>query len=891
MPRPYVVYAVFQRNFWSYFSGLLGYLFVTVFVLAGALLAFREQFFTNNLATLDQLNLFFPQLLLFIVPAITMGVWAEERKLGTDELLFTLPVSDLEVLLGKYKAVVSVYSVALLFSLTHCVVLSWIGDPDPYLIATTYLGYWLAGCALLSAGMVASYLTNSTTVAFVAGVVICAIPVFIGSLPMPVFLSRMIGHDQLFEQLSLANQFQPFGTGVIPLSGVAYFVSFSAFMLYINLVLIGQRHWSGGKLGDFMGWQYLARAVSLGVILISANAVFANFNRSIDATSEGLYTLTETTRSALKSLKSERPVTIQAFVSRTVPREYVPVRSSLLGLLSQYEQNSRGNVTVRVVSVQPFSPEADEAKRFGIEPRKVSSERGGRLQLEDVFLGCVINSGSSEIVIPFFDVATPIEYELTRSVRTAANEKRRTIGILDTDAKIQGGFDMSSFRSNPEWRIVTELKKQYNVETVMASGPIDDTKYDVLVAVLPSSLDQNGMQNLVDYVRKGKPTLIFDDPLPAFNPSAAPRQPKPRQGGMMGGGPPPEQKADGGKATALVDLLGIQWNYDEVVWANTITVLHPEYADVVRPEMVAISRKSGLASAFSPKSEVTSGLQELLLFFSGTIKPRQGSPLVFEPLLRTGQNSGLLAWDQFVQPGFFGGVELIEDPRRVIDDEAHVVAAEIKSAEKSTGDKVHVIYVADTDVMSDWFFAVRDRRMHGLDLDNVTFVLNAVDQLSGDTADIALRKRRSKHRTLTRVEAATERFIQQSTKERETAAEEATKALEDAKRRFREKVERIQKDESLDSLQKQGQLQIAQREESRRVEVEEATIEQRKQRRIDEVKARTEQQVRQIENRYFLMATVFPPIPAIALGLLVWFIRVSNEQREVPPSRRVAGRR
>ena len=182
MPRLNVLLAVFQRNFWSYFSGVTGYLFIVAFVLVGAREAFREEFFTDNLANLDKLNEFFPHILLFLIPAVTMNVWSEEKKLGTEELLFTLPVSDLEVLLGKYLSVVSVYSVVLLFSLTHFAVLRMIGEPDIGLIATTYLGYWFAGCALLSAGMVASYLTSSAPVAFVLAASLCAIPVFIGNI-------------------------------------------------------------------------------------------------------------------------------------------------------------------------------------------------------------------------------------------------------------------------------------------------------------------------------------------------------------------------------------------------------------------------------------------------------------------------------------------------------------------------------------------------------------------------------------------------------------------------------------------------------------------------------------------------------------------------------------
>src|SRR5579872_1927053 len=177
--RMHVINAVFKRNFLSYFSGVIGYLVIIVFVLAGAISAFNSQFFANNLDNLDQLNSVFPGLLLFLVPAITMGVWADERKLGTDELLFTLPASDLEILLGKYAAVVGVYSVALFFSLSHVAVLAFLGNPDWRQLFATYFGYWITGCALLSAGMLASILTSSATVAYVAGALICSVPVFI----------------------------------------------------------------------------------------------------------------------------------------------------------------------------------------------------------------------------------------------------------------------------------------------------------------------------------------------------------------------------------------------------------------------------------------------------------------------------------------------------------------------------------------------------------------------------------------------------------------------------------------------------------------------------------------------------------------------------------------
>ena len=170
--RMHVILAVFKRNFFSYFSGVIGYLFIVIFVGASASAAFNSYFFANNLANLDQLSKWYPLLLLFIVPAVAMTSWADEKKLGTDELLFTLPASDFEILMGKYFALLAIYSAALLYSLFFCgfgvmTYLTTVGgqfaDFDKGLILTNYLGYWVAGAALLAAGMFASVLTSSAT--------------------------------------------------------------------------------------------------------------------------------------------------------------------------------------------------------------------------------------------------------------------------------------------------------------------------------------------------------------------------------------------------------------------------------------------------------------------------------------------------------------------------------------------------------------------------------------------------------------------------------------------------------------------------------------------------------------------------------------------------------
>jgi ABC-2 type transport system permease protein len=883
--RSHVISAVFRRNVTSYFSGMLGYLFIVVFVVAGAFAAFNARFFANNLANLDQLSYWFPYLLLFLVPAITMTAWSDEKKMGTDELLFTLPASDFEILIGKYFAVLAVYTIALLFSLAHVFVLMYYGDPDLGVIATTYVGYWLAGAALVAVGMFASVLTGSVTVAFVLGAALCAIPIFIGMVP---------GMDWLRE-LSVIERLRDFTLGVIPLQGVIYFVSLAALALYLNAVMIARRHWAGGQRGTSMGWQFVVRALSLAIALICVNYIVSMGNLRADMTAEKLFTPAETTRQVIANIPDDKPVTIEAYLSpvEDVPQQYVAIRKKLVGLLRDLESRGGSKLQVHWVEVQPFSEAAETAEKWGIQPRSVTTEdQGGRYVRRDIFLGTVTRSGYDEVVVPFYGVGDSVEYELTRSIGTVSNAERLTVGILETDAKLMGGFNMQAMRSDPEWRIVTELKKQYKVIAVSPDAPIED-EMDVLIAVMPSSLTDPQLPHLVDYVKSGKPTLIFDDPIPTWSidgmgsPTMAPLMPKPSPGGggMFGMQQPGEPKAFGGRLTPLLNALDIAWEPGEVVFDAFNP--HPKYE--VQPEIIFVAPQSGSRGAFNPESPITQDLREMVMFLPGSLKPRDATKNEFTKLLLTGaRNSGTLGWDDITQPGMFGGRMLRSVIPRTTDEYAHILAAQIRSKGSRSGDDgLNVIFVADSDVIGNQSFALREADYIDIPIDNVTFVLNAVDALAGEDRYIALRSRTPQERILEVVEQRRQQYTEEQLKERAKARADAEERLEAARERLQAEVDKLQNDDSLDPRTKNQLLRTAQQNISRQLELQEAEINRQRDAAIRKAENESKAQIKAIEDRVWLWAVLIPPIPAIIVGLTMLCLRITDERSNIDPKRHV----
>ncbi len=840
----FVIAAIVRRELAGYFSTPTGYVFISLFVFLSAVAAFwQDRFFANNLANLDQLNLWFPYLLVFFIPAIAMSLWADERRQGTEELLLTLPASDVQVVLGKYFAGVGIYTVSLLFSLSHVIVLRWLGKPDPGLMVATYAGYWLAGAALLAVAMLASMVTDNLTVAFILGGLFCAVLVFLDQVG--AFGAGSI--ERIGQRLSVGAQLRDLLGGAVTVNAIVYFVGIAFGALYLNTALLARRRWPTGPSAPRFGRHYLLRTLSILAAVGSITLLSSQSRARWDATSEKLHSLAPETVALLRSL--DQPVFIHAYFSPEVPRSYVDARNGLVAMLREFEAASRGKVIAQVIETVKYSPAARAAEEtYNIRANRLPPTEEGANAINEIFLGLAFTRGSEEFVIPFFDRGLPAEYELVRSIRVVSRAKRKKVGILNAPVQLFGGLDFQTKRQSQEWSIVAELRKQYEVAQVPpdADYPAD---LDVLIAAQPSALTQPQAERLTGYVKSGKPVLLMLDPMPAFNIELAPGP----EGGLR----------------ALLEAVGVQWQTNRIAWDNYNP--HPQFKSLPK-EFVFVSK------GFNQKEPVTAGLQEVVLLYPGTLKARTDADAV--PLLETSDDSGTVRFDDLVQRSMFGGMAMNPEPRRTKSEDPEALALRVKG-------KVNAVVVADVDLMGEQFFELRRRGVENLNFDNVTFLLNAVDQLAGDTSFIALRKRRPRHRTLEAVEARTRAYEQQRLQEMRQAEAVADAKLKEAQARLDKAVKEIEQRADLDEQAKQVLISNVQAVEQRRFTVARTTIEDEKQRQIDISRADMENSIRGIQNTIKLMAVALPPIPALVLFLFVSVRRLARERIGVSADRLV----
>jgi ABC-2 type transport system permease protein len=575
----------------------------------------------------------------------------------------------------------------------------------------------------------------------------------------------------------------------------------------------------------------------------------------------------------------------------------------------------------------------------------------GATTREDIFLGVAFTCGLDKVVIPFLDKGIPVEYEIVRSIATVSQQKRKKLGVLITDAKLYATFDMQTMSPGRNEQIIEELQKQYEVVQVDAANPITE-KYDVLLAVQPSSLGPEHMDNFVAAVKAGQPTAIFEDPFPWLSPEVpGTLAPRPSPGGnnpFMQQRTPPQPKGDINK---LWQLLGVDFPGDSVVWQDYNP--YPKFGAIPH-EWVFIDDGSGAREPFNLENPISKSLQQVLFLYPGSVQGLNSSQLKFTELITTGERTGTIRADQLIERSMMGQprmnpeIPYLEKPTK----DKYTMAARIKgqvktgnmpmsdkepeaeaeAAKPEAGDaepaetaetkpaeavadaatdakavpkpdakadakpdakpapEINVVLVSDIDCLYSAFFALRARgddpeQELSFQFDNVPFVLNVLDVLAGDERFVDIRTRRLSHRTLTKVNEATEGARKAAEKAREDFVRNFEKERAKVQKKFDDEMAALAKRENVNRQQATVEKLQAQMRGQQELDV---ALQRLKDKQTDDIKKSQnamQANVRSVQDSYKFWAVVLPPIPPLIVALIVFFNRRANEREGVSKAR------
>ncbi len=945
-------YAVMKRNFKSYFSNPTGYVFLAIFVLLTSMAAFwPHEFFNANLANLNQLNMQITLIMLIFIPTITMGLWADEKRLGTDELLLTLPATDFDIVIGKYLAAISVFSVSLVFSqICNFLVLNSLslGSMDVGLFLTTYIGYWFIGLTMISLGMVASFTTNNLTLGFVLGIIVNAPFVLLQYSDAFITRNEWVG---FLSEASMGKQFADFGRGVISISSLAYFLMMTIVGIYLALVLIGRRHWLGGKDGESLLGHYLVRATCLLIVAFGGTLVFVMNDLRWDFTMNRTSSLLPETRTLVRDLETEQPVRIEAFVSASVPESHAQTKLDLINYLNEFRALSGSKINVVIHDgLEPFSETADIAREtYGIEPRELISQERGALTQEEVILGAAVQRGLEKVVIPFFDNGIPVEYELVRAIGTVTEQERKRLGVLATDAQLFGGIEQSpfgGFSNIPRQLILDELEKHYEVIEVDPSSAIDPTSYDVLLAVQPSSLTPQAMQNFLTAVQSGLPTAIFDDPAPAAMRRATAigmEKQSPFPGRSV-----PEPKGDIRQLWDFlhITMVGRQLRTDryfqpDIIWQDYNPEVRFRNLGSVTKEWVFIDQATpGADDALNPEVDVTRDLRQMLFLFPGAIQKQPAYPksMNFTPLVTTGTNVGTITLqnlmtnsqdprrleahrrpavgdgggppDPFILAALIQGTppslaqNAAEAEQAADEDQSDAEANGNADAASPASPEIYVAMVADIDLLHSDFVRLRAQSADemAVQIDNTNFLLNLLDKLAGDEQYIPIRSRNEPIARLSLMDELTEDARMEGDEALRQAASIAQQEQEARERELEQPIEELnRKIADLNARATQGgEIRPSDVQEVQRLQLElaqrQADVENKKRIALQRIEADLEREQQRIsrelnrrilyyQNQVKTLAVALPPIPPIVIGIVVFVLRRLKEREGLAKER------
>jgi len=685
------ILTIARRELRALFDQATAYILLVVFTALNAFLFFRQAEL-YGVASLRPMLDILPWLLLFVVPAVTMRALAEDTRSGTLEVVLAQPITELELLLGKYAGQLLFLLVAVAMTLPIPLGLALGGKLEAGVVLAQYVGSALLAAGLAGVGIWASSVTRNQITAFILGVAVMFVLILVGLDPLLVGLPPVLG--AVAASLGVLSHFSGIDRGVLDLRDVIYFVTLAAlFLLFAYFALMRRKLTPRGA---------PLQRLRLGVALLATGLIVVNlFGRRIggrlDLTPGRAFTLSPATKGIVRNLPDL--VTVKLFASAALPPEVAFLKRDVDDLLRDYRAAGRGRVKVVVQDPSSDSAARREARDLGIPPVQFNVLGRGELQVKEGYLGIAVRYADGVRTIPFVRQANDLEYRLTSDIRTLTRKDKPAVGFgeITDQAAARGRRSYESFQE--------QLGRNYTVRSVTPNDTVIGPDVKVLIfAGTPDSLKAPALQRLQQYMAGGGSMLLMASGM-ALSP----------QGPFAFSRP-------------------VGWN--DVLKPYGISIRSDMAYDLASNERVGIPTQFGqvlvsypfwLRALSTKASPVNAELDAVLLPWASTIDTSHAAKGTVTPLLVTSRAGGVQETTVMIDPSR----EFRRDSLA-----ARLIAALVNPLTKGAtagGPRGRLVVVGSPDFASD--------RYTQNSPDNLAFTQNAIDWLAQDEALIAIRSK------------------------------------------------------------------------------------------------------------------------------------------------------
>lgn len=716
----------------------LSAVFQTGFLLAlGAGVFLVAEFYSTDEASPRLLGVFLPWVALIFVPALSMRMWPNEQSDRSVELTATLPLETSSLVVGKFLACFCVLLATLAFTTPFVATVAYLGDPDPGVMLSMYIGMAAILAVFLAVSLFAAAWVREPIGAFVVGLAILFLLVLLG---WDVFARTLEGTLPL-HILNVLSLYSPvtwlmqMGQGRIDFGAGFYVLATVGVFLWLTERLVASRRKQGRRFGT------IAPALGGLLVVILLIPFAAKVTAQIDMTEAQEFSLDDGTRQVLQQLPDGTKVTLYWSVSEaSVPAPIKSHARRVEALLHAMASESDGRLTVQ--EVDPVVDSDVELEATGAGLRRVPMSSG-----DQFFLGLTVSDGQRQGTIPYLDVRRDrlAEYDIAVALNGLTQDSTTKVGLLSplipASALDQGRAGMS---------FISELKQAYDLAVIPHFATSLPEDLDVLIVIGATILRKDMLYAIDQFVMKGGGLIVMMDPYLRFDKASNQLS--------------PDATEDINDITDLLARYGARFIADQVV------------GDPDAASLVADTNEQRLSYPFwmrlreqglSPDHPVSAALNEVFFVESGAFEITDSDHV--QPLVTSGPASGTLNKGDFassqpreltlaLQPE--GGARPLAVAISGLTTSAFEAApanGEDQTYTATANGKAKVIAVADVDWVFDPF-SLQTTNVDGRSVirplnDNLALLLNMVSFVSGDDALIGIRSRGQLQRPFTRVQA------------------------------------------------------------------------------------------------------------------------------------------